>query len=146
MTRRAMVLGAAFLLLAVGWLVAQSGWLRGVAKVPIVAQVMAQRRPERGQAYPVVFSLATEQVLREIRVAPVSSGDASATVAIWHVAGRSDEPARAFVYGRPIAGLEPVESTDTPHGQPLQPNTPYRLTLVTDAGRGQTEFQTPAAR
>jgi hypothetical protein len=149
MTKRAVWLLAGAGVLLIGYAVVLGGWFGSDPELRIVSQVMTQRPPGPGEPFPIVFSLASPQTLEELRVQraePEQAPPAAEPEVLWHVTGQSEEPMRAFVYGRPIDGLEPADPSGQRRGQRLVPGALYRLTLVTDAGRGQLLFRTPAAR
>ena len=150
MSRKAVLITVAFLLLGAGYL-----WLYQSRRVPPLSVSFMQMRG----ASPV-FSFNDSVVLEEVKVVETAAEGASAESGegaggddarvLWHLQLRPDDEARsdddrhrtrAVSYGRGVRGLRPVEGTER-RGQPLRIGGRYRFEAVTrDDGAVSLDFE-----
>jgi hypothetical protein len=111
--------------------------------------ILASLRPARTRdatVLPVIFKLDGDYKLTDVKVVPLDN-DTFKPMAMetWHLVAKSNAtPTRAFVYGSPIAGMEPaVKGTQA---QQLDADHIYRLEVAAGDLTGATNFMTKAAK
>ncbi len=109
-------------------------------------RIIAQIRPlpvRAGQGpavYPVVFALDKPYRLTVVKVTPITTAAESTALPIWYLRTSSNSaPVKAFAYGKPIPGMEPlVPGLKLPS---LEAGRTYRLSVEAKEGRGSVDFR-----
>lgn len=142
MPKKSWMLAALAVVLAAGYIIGCTNWLR-----PAAVQVYHTYREPRSRSRPLegmpglIFVLDRPLRLTGIEVVSLAEFQTNRhTLPVWDLVSDSNSvPVKSFFYGQSIRGLKPAVPGS--HAQPLATHVVYRLRLKAGKIRGEHDFE-----